>query len=140
MTQSQDRLLEIIDLAETGQVQLALTSGQGRRTASPVTLNNPLKDSDFQEIGWYFTEYLQNPFGEAKSRAGAVETKFSALGRALFETVFQSNEETQTFYASALEEGLSNYQLVIVSRRPGSSRCRMGPWRRTMSAGSSKRI
>lgn len=120
MTQSQDRLLEIIDLSETGQVQLAISNGQGRQTAPPATFDNPLEDSDRQEIGWYFTEYLQNPFGNAKDRAGSVEARFNALGRALFEAVFQSNEESQACYASALEDGLSNYQLAIVSNAPSS--------------------
>ena len=118
MTQSQDRLLEIIDLAETGQVQLAISNGQGRQTAPPATFDSPLEDSDRQEIGWYFTKYLQNPFGNAKDRAGSVEARFNALGRALFEAVFQSNEESQACYASALEDGLSNYRLAIVSQRP----------------------
>jgi len=118
VTQSQDRLLEINDLAETGQVQLAISNGQDRKTAPPATFGSSLEDSDRQEIGWYFTEYLQNPFGDAKDRAGAVETRFHALGRALFETVFQSNEEAQSCYASALEDGLSKYQLTIVSSRP----------------------
>ena len=118
MTQEQDRLLEIIDLAESGQVQLALTSSQGRRTASPVTFKAPLTGSDLTEIGWYFNEYLRNPFGDAKPRASEVETRFHALGRSLFETVFQSSEDVQNCYSSALEEGLSNYQLEIVSGRP----------------------
>jgi len=118
VTQEQDRLLEIIDLADSGQVQLALTSSQGRRTASPVTFKAPLTGSDLTEIGWYFNEYLRNPFGDAKARAGEVETRFHALGRSLFETVFQSSEEAQSCYGTALEEGLPNYQLVIVSHRP----------------------
>ena len=118
MTQEKERILEIIDLAEAGQVQLALTSSQGRQTASPVTFKAPITGSDLTEIGWYFNEYLRNPFGDAKARAGEVETRFHALGRSLFETVFQSSEEAQTCYSSALEEGLSNYQLIIISRRP----------------------
>ena len=118
MTQSQERLLEILDLAETGQVQLGLTSSQGRQTAPPATFAYPLAESDLQEITWYFTEYLRNPFGDAKDRAGAVETRFRSVGRALFETVFQSHADALSCYSSALEEGLSKYQLVIVSRRP----------------------
>ena len=113
MTQEQDRILEIIDLAETGQVQVALTTAQDRRTAPPVSFDDLLADSDLQEIGWYFTEYLRNPFGDAKARAEAVETRFRALGRALFETVFQSSDDARVSFRFSVIHSLYSTNLQI---------------------------
>ena len=48
MTQEKERILEIIDLAEAGQVQLAFTSSQGRRPASPVTFSSDDEKATFE--------------------------------------------------------------------------------------------
>ena len=57
--------LEIQHLSEAGQVQLGWMSGNGRQSAPPVAFQNPLAGSDYEEIGWYLRDYLDNPFGEA---------------------------------------------------------------------------
>lgn len=112
------KALEIVELSETGQVQLSLFTGGDRRAAPPAAFQGPLAESDHQEIGWYFQDFLADPFGPSKARAEAVETGLRNLGRQLFETVFQGNDEARSYYASAGDEGLSGYQLVIISRSP----------------------
>ena len=114
------KLLEIHDLPDTGQLQLLLNDANGdsgTRSAPPVEFRNPLDDSDRAEIAWYFQEYLDNPFGTAKSRAEAVETGLRNLGRLLFELVFGGNDAARELFATAQDEGLSGCQLAVISPR-----------------------
>lgn len=109
--------LEIIELAETSQVQLHLRDGEAYREAPAVAFQSPLGDADQREIQWYFREYLDSPFGQAKERAEAVETGLRNLGRYLFEAAFGGTQECRDLYRSASDEGLENYHLAIVSQR-----------------------
>ena len=109
--------LEIHDLPESGQLQLVLQEDDGVKSAPPVQFGNPLDDSGRSEICWYFQEYLDSPFGASRERAQTVENGFRNLGRLLFEFVFGGGENREMFVAAATE-GLSNYQLAIVSNRP----------------------
>ncbi|MCH7606273.1 MAG: ATP-binding protein, partial [Chloroflexi bacterium] len=112
------KALEILDLPDTGQVRLGLNNGQDRRAAPPAPFQDPLDESDHREIYWYFQDFLADPFGPSKPRAEAVETGLRSLGRLLFEMAIQGNQEAQGYYTDACEEGLSGYQLVIISSRP----------------------
>ena len=50
--------LEILDLPETGQLQLSiLDENAERRDAPPVTFSYPLTDEELLEIAWLFTEF-----------------------------------------------------------------------------------
>ena len=118
MTSSTATTLEIRDLADGSQVQLSLIRGQDRDSAPPMDFTYPLEDRDLQEICWYFTEFLQHPFGESKSRADSMEAKLRSLGQALFQPVFQGNDEAVRLYAAASQNGLAACQLLIVSGRP----------------------
>ncbi|MCH8296903.1 MAG: tetratricopeptide repeat protein [Chloroflexi bacterium] len=109
-------LLQIVDLADSGQVQLSYISGTGDETAPPASFPFPLSDSEAAEIRWYFSEYPENTFGDAKTRAEAVESGLKDLGRLLYEAVFGSSDEAK----SLLEKAGQNEQplLAIVSGRP----------------------
>ena len=108
--------LEIHDLPDSAQVQLALQLDDDRQSAPPAPFRNPLESSDRAEISWYFQEYLDYPFGAAKERAGAVEEGLRNLGRLLFESVFRVGAARDLLDA-AVSEGLSNYQLSVISDR-----------------------
>ena len=108
--------LEIQDLPESGQLQLVLQGDDVAKSAPPVQFRNPLDDSSQAEIAWYFQEYLDNPFGASRERSQAVENGFRNLGRLLFEFIFGVTDAREMFEAAAAE-GLSNYQLAIVSSR-----------------------
>ena len=110
--------LEIHHLSEAGQVQLSWMSGNGRQSAPPVAFQSPLADSDYEEIGWYLRDYLDNPFGEAPARAEAVETGLRNLGRALFQATFRGNEESFRLYSEATSAGLAECTLSIISEQP----------------------
>ena len=118
MTSSTATTLEIRDLADGSQVQLSLIRGQDRDSAPPADFTYPLEDRDLQEICWYFTEFLQHPFGESKPRADSVEARLRSLGQSLFQPVFQGNDEAGRIYAAASQGGLAACQLLIVSGRP----------------------
>jgi len=119
-------VLEILDLAEAGQLQLSLKKeadnleahGDAPVLAPAVAFQDPLDAADRQEIAWYFQEYPDNPLGEAKARAVAVETGLRNLGRLLFELVFRRSEAAQGIYDTASRDGLEKYQLLIISQRP----------------------
>ena len=101
MTSSTITILEIRDLADSGQVQLSLVRGRDRDSAPPVDFTYHIEDRDLREICWYFTKFLQYPFGESKSRADSVEGKLRSLGQALFVAVFQGNDEAVRLYGAA---------------------------------------
>ena len=107
--------LEIHHLSEAGQVQLGWMSGNDRQSAPPVAFQNPLANSDYEEIGWYLRDYLDNPFGEAPARAETVETGLRNLGRLLFQATFRGNEESFRLYSEATAAGLAECTLNIIS-------------------------
>ncbi|HEU0021456.1 MAG TPA: tetratricopeptide repeat protein, partial [Dehalococcoidia bacterium] len=111
------RALEIHDLAETGQLQLVCRSEDQVRPAPSVDFRNPVDRTDLQEIEWYFREYLDNPFGLAKTRAEAITTGLANLGRSLYETVFNSGVEARNICSTAKSEGFGEYQLMVISQR-----------------------
>ena len=66
-------LLQIVDLADSGQVQLSLLGGSSEETAPAANFPFPLTDSELAEIRWFSADYPENTFGEAKTRAETVE-------------------------------------------------------------------
>jgi tetratricopeptide (TPR) repeat protein len=116
--------LEIRDLPESSQLQLALITDAGLRTAPPAPFRIPLDAADLSEISWYFQEFPEYPFGSARGRAQAVENGFRNLGRLLFETIF-SPDPARELLNSAARDNLAEYQLTIVS---GRARFLSLPW------------
>ncbi len=114
--------LEIVDLADSGQVQLSWRheAGQGLAppAAPPTAFDSSLEATDQQELAWYYQNYLSNPFGAAKARAEAVEQGLRILGVRMFQAVFAGNPQSKALYAQASAQGLAAHQLVIASRRP----------------------
>ncbi len=111
------KFIELHDLPDTGQLQLLLRGAGPPREAPPVEFRNLLDDSDYAEIGWYFQEYLDNPFGPARARAEAVESGLRNLGRLLFGVAFGGSDTARELFATATDEGLDDYQLVVISPR-----------------------
>lgn len=110
-------LLQIVDLAGSGHVQLSLLTGSGQsETAPPANFPFPLTDAELAEMRWYFTEYPENTFGEASKRAEKVESGLRDLGRLLYEAVFGSSGEARSLLEQAT--GAEPAQLSIVSARP----------------------
>lgn len=110
-------LLQIVDLADSVQVQLSLFSDSNApETSPPVNFPLPLSDTELAEIRWYFNEYPNDTFGDAKPRAEAVETGLKALGQLLFQAAFGSSDESKSLLNKAV--GGEPPQLAIVSSRP----------------------
>ena len=109
-------LLQIMDLADSSQVQLSYISDADDATAPPADFSLPLTDSESAEIRWYLSEYLENTFGEAQTRAEKVELGLKDLGLLLFRAVFGSSEEALSLLEKAAE--IKQPQLAIVSSRP----------------------
>ncbi len=118
------KCLEIRDLPESGQLQLALRTDDGVEAVPPVAFRNPLEVAGRTEISWYFQEYAEHPFGPARDRAEAVENGFRNLGRLLFETIFAPGPARELLNKVA-QEDLGDCQLAIVS---GSAQFLALPW------------
>ena len=108
-------LLQIMDLADSGQVQLSYNSGFSIETSPPADFTFPLTDSELAEMRWYLREYPENTFGEAKTRAETVESGLKDLGRLLYEAVFGSSDEARSLLERANQA--EQTQLSIISGR-----------------------
>ena len=112
-------MLEILDLPESGQIQLSITDESGRRTeAPPVTFPFPLNDDELLELAWLFTAYSSEPFGESRARAEAAEAGLRDLGRLMLESVFRASNEAMEILARAISADNGPFRLSIVSARP----------------------
>ena len=111
-------ILEIIDLPQTGQLQLSARDEAGNRKSSlPVSFAHPLNDDESNEISWLFTGYPAAPFGESRSRAEAAEAGLRDLGRLLFEVVFGSSDDAKEIWTSVVADNGPAFDLSIVSSR-----------------------
>ena len=110
-------LLQIVDLADSDQVQLSLISDSNQpESAPPASFPFPLSDTEMAEMRWYFNEYPNDTFGDAKTRADTVETGLKALGQLLFQAAFGSNDESKLLLNKAVDS--EPPRLAIVSSRP----------------------
>ena len=79
------RELEVVHLAQRGEVQLCLRREGEHHSAPPVPFPIPWEDQDYrsrnQETTWYLRDYLDNPFGDSRDRAAKVESNLRNLGR-----------------------------------------------------------
>ena len=111
--------LEILDLADSQQLQLSILDESGNRELSPpVAFPYPLTDAELLEIAWLFTSYPLEPFGESRQRAEAAEAGLRDLGRLMMETVFRSSPESTGLLSRAQPEQGGSMRLSVVSTRP----------------------
>ncbi len=108
--------LEILDLADSGRIQLSHLDDSGNRTqAPPVSFPYPLTDEELLELAWLFTNYANEPFGDSRSRAEAAEAGLRDLGRLMFETVFRSSDEAAETLARVDLNAGRPFQISVVS-------------------------
>ena len=111
--------LEILDLPESGQLQLSVLDDGGHRlSAPPIAFPYPLTDAELLEMAWLFTEYPSNPFGDSRSRAEAVEAGLRAVGRLMLETVIRSSAEATEIWSRLDSIDGHALRISIVSSRP----------------------
>ncbi len=111
--------LEILDLAESEQVQLSITYESGTRdSAPPIPFPFPLTDEEILEICWLLDGYAYAPFGEARTRAEVAEAGLRDLGRLLLETIFRSSDEAAEILGRVSASENHPLRLAVVSARP----------------------
>ena len=111
--------LEILDLTESGQIQLSVIDESGsRESAPPVSFPFPLTDVELLEFAWLFTGYAVEPFGESRARAEAAEAGLRDLGRLMLESVFRGSNEASDILARVSPAENGPFRLSIVSPRP----------------------
>ena len=111
--------LEILDLAESEQIQLSIISGSGEReTTPPVNFPYPLTDAEIQEMAWLFSGYAHEPFGDSRQRAEAVETGLRGLGRLMMQVLFRSSTEAAGMLDRVSTGDPGDSQISVVSTRP----------------------
>ena len=116
--------LEILDLPESGQIQLSIIKDTGidesdrRQSAPPVPFPFPLTDRELLELAWLFTGYAFEPFGESRARAEAAEAGLRGLGRLMLESVFRASGEAAEMLGRVSSAEGGPFRLSIVSARP----------------------
>ncbi len=111
--------LEILDLADSGQLQVSIVDDSGsRRSAPPVPFPFPLTEEELLELAWLFTNYSSEPFGESRPRAEAAEAGLRNLGRLMLETVFRASNEAVEILAYLNSAETHPFRISIVSARP----------------------
>src|SRR2546425_9089749 len=75
----------------------------------PVTINDPFKDKEEQELEWYFEEHLEFPFTK-KVRARNAAASITTYGEALFKQVF-GDPDIYAEYRGLLKTGLHDLQI-----------------------------
>ena len=111
--------LEILDLPESGRLQLSIVDDSGSRaSAPPVSFPFPLTDEELLELAWLFTSYPSEPFGESRPRAEAAEAGLRNLGRLMLETVFRATTQAADILARLNPPETRPFRLSIISARP----------------------
>ena len=111
--------LEILDLADRGQLQLSIVDDSGSRTdAPPVSFPYPLSDAELMEMAWLFTGYAFDPFGNSRPRADAVEAGLPDLGRLMMETLFRSSPAVEEILSHINSAEGGALRINVISSRP----------------------
>ena len=110
--------LEILDLADSGQVQLSLiTESGGRESAPPAAFPFPLTDAEIHEIRWLLDGYARDPFGAARGRAERAEAGLRDLGRLMLATLFRSGDAGARWLARLAAADAAPFRVSVVSER-----------------------
>ena len=113
------QILEILDLPDTGQLQVSIVEESGERaTAPPVAFPAPLSDEELGEISWLLTGYPSDPFGESHSRAQTVETGLRDLGRLLLESALRSEGPAAESLNGIVSGTDRDFRIFVISSRP----------------------
>src|SRR5438876_184190 len=78
----------------------------------PITIKDPFKDQEEQELEWYFEEHLEFPFTK-KVRAQHAAASIKTYGEELFEQVL-GKRDIYDEYRDLLKIGLNDLQIEIV--------------------------
>ena len=109
--------LTILDLPDSGQVQLRITDTSGASIdASPVSFALDLSSEERAALDWYHNGFQLEPIG-ALERAEAIESAIRNLGRILLENAFAAGSDGRN-QLDALLTGDTRPELIIVSARP----------------------
>ncbi len=76
-----------------------------------ITVNDPFKEKEEQELEWYFEEHLEFPFTK-KVRAQNAAASIKTYGEELFKQVF-GNRDIYDEYRGLLKTGLHDLQIEI---------------------------
>jgi len=77
----------------------------------PITINDPFKEQEEQELEWYFEEHLEFPFTK-KVRAQNAAASIKTYGEELFKQVF-GDPDIYAEYRDLLKAGLHNLHVEI---------------------------
>ena len=88
----------------------------------PITVNDPFKEKEEQELEWYFEEHLEFPFTK-KVRAQNAAASIKTYGEELFKQVF-GDPDIYAEYRDLLKVGLNDLQIEIA----GSSKFHSLHW------------
>ncbi len=96
------------------RVEIALEGDGLPRQTATATFPFEMTAQDHEDLRWYLEDYLQYPFDPAPTIAARIEDRMAAIGRELFEKVFQSDEQSRRLWAKVYEN-LSNIRVEVVT-------------------------
>ena len=109
--------LQIIDLADSGQVRLRLVTGGRQQASVTIPFSLPGNPIDQDDLLWYHQARFGDASPDAASRAEGVQAGFRNLGRGLFQTLFETGQESNALTERIKAQGLSNFSLAVISDR-----------------------
>jgi tetratricopeptide (TPR) repeat protein len=117
-------LTSSVEAPDRFRVELAL-EGEGlpRHTANSSVELAPSRQ-DEECLRWYLEDYLQWPRHPAPSIAARIEQRLAEIGSALFEKVFQANDDARGLWAS-VESRLDETRVEVIAATVETARL---PW------------
>src|SRR2546426_389219 len=108
------RLTQTAESQNNYQVEVSLEGpGLARQTATS-RFQFELTAHDQADLRWYLEDYLQNPFDPAPTIAARIEGRIDAIGKELFDKVFESSRDARDLWAT-LRDRLNDTRVEIVT-------------------------
>jgi tetratricopeptide (TPR) repeat protein len=96
------------------RVEVALEGDGQPRLASTVEFAFRLTEQEQRDVRWYLEDYLQHPLDPAPTIASRIETRMNALGRELYEHIFEGNRDVRRLW-DRIHDNLNNLRVEIIT-------------------------
>ena len=96
------------------QIQVELTGPDIPRQTVTAPLSFALTEQDRGDLRWYLEDFLQIPFEPERQIAARIEARMVEIGVALFEAVFQADDDARDLWAT-LRDRLNDTRVEVVT-------------------------
>jgi len=106
------------------RVELALEGEALPRQTANTTVELAPSPQDEEGLRWYLEDYLQWPRDPAPEIAARIEQRLAEIGSALFEKIFQANDDARDLWAS-VQPRLDEMRVEVIAAAVETARL---PW------------